>query len=210
MDFFQTISPDERPIFLASLPVKRGDGPSHLEVARNGADVEKFIATYDKENRALYYGVARPKDGATTRNKETVSDTCHYWGDIDFKDHPDVEPYEIRRRLEASPMPPSFLVMSGHGIQPFWALSEPEDVSTPEARQRTEKALRLACAYVGGDPQVAEVARLMRLPGSHNRKFGDEIPVAILPGSGRTYEASDRRVLVRGTAHPVDRRGGGT
>ena len=191
MDFFQTISPDERPIFLASLPVKRGDGPSHLEVARNGADVEKFIATYDKENRALYYGVARPKDGATTRNKETVSDTCHYWGDIDFKDHPDVEPYEIRRRLEASPMPPSFLVMSGHGIQPFWALSEPEDVSTPEARQRTEKALRLACAYVGGDPQVAEVARLMRLPGSHNRKFGDEIPVAILPGSGRTYEASD-------------------
>jgi hypothetical protein len=73
----------------------------------------------------------------------------------------------------------------------YWQLSEPVDAAPGEAQQAVEDALKLACAYVGGDTQAAEAARLLRLPGSHNRKNGDAIPVAILVDSDRRYEISD-------------------
>src|SRR5262249_18728202 len=43
-----------------------------------------------------------------------------------------------------------------------------------------------------GDPQVAEAARLMRLPGSHNTRVeGERLPVTIADNSGRTYELDE-------------------
>src|SRR5262249_17332146 len=88
-----------------------------------------------------------------------------------FKDHPDIPPEDIRRRLLAMQPAPTFLVASGHGIHPFWRLRQREDASDEGGGQaRLEEVLKLACAHIGGDPHVTAVARLMRLPGSHNSR----------------------------------------
>jgi hypothetical protein len=61
-----------------------------------------------------------------------------------------------------------------------------------EDQQRFEEALRLACAYVQGDPSVAEASRLLRLPGSHNRKNPEAVVrVEIIRETSRQYELGD-------------------
>jgi hypothetical protein len=113
------------------------------------------------------------------RCKANVVDTHSIWAEVDFKDHPDIPPEEIRRRVmeEARPKP-SAVVSSGHGVHVYWTLRGREDASRGRGQQRIEEMLTLACQHVGGDPHVAEVARLMRLPGSRNTRIpGEDLPV---------------------------------
>jgi len=52
--------------------------------------------------------------------------------------------------------------------------------------------LKLACAYVGGDPNVAEASRLMRLPGSHNtREEGEALLARIIHVDDLSCELDD-------------------
>jgi hypothetical protein len=190
MGLFETLSPEGAPIYLANLPSEKGQGRVGHDWARNDAELKKFIASYDKPGRALYFTVARLKAG-TTRSKDNVEAVNWIWAEIDFKDHPDIGPDEIRRRIEATPLPPTLIVASGHGLHCYWKMNEAVDASPGKAQLDVEEALKLACNYVGGDPSAAEAARLLRLPGSHNRKSGDEILVSIIAEAKHTYELSD-------------------
>ena len=191
MDTFSMLSPDGHAIEVWSLPNVQGGGSTHRERVHNNVELEKFIARYDHPGRALYHTVAKLKDGMT-RSKEAVETVCFIWADIDFKDHPDVLPEEIRRRVEAIPTKPTLVVFSGHGLHLYWRLNEPENAAPGEGQKIVEEALKLACNYVGGDPSVAETARLMRLPGSHNTRNKDErIPVTVAASNDLTYEMDD-------------------
>jgi hypothetical protein len=111
-----------------------------------------------------------------------VRATLFVWGEVDFKDHPDIPPEEITRRLSNIPahVKPTFCVFSGHGIHPYWLLKEEADASPGGGQRQIEDILKLICNYIGGDPHVAETARLMRLPGSHNtRKPGEKLLVTL-------------------------------
>ena len=187
---FEMLRPDGAPIFLASLPVDKSSGHPYHQYARNEDELQRFIFNYDRPNRALYFTVARLQDGAE-RSKETVHSTDLIWAEVDFKDHPDISPEEIRRRIEASPFPPTFIVASGHGYHVYWRLNEPIDAAPGPAQRELEDALKLACAYIGGDTNAAEAARLLRLPQTVNRKFGDDLPVSIVLETQHSYELSD-------------------
>src|SRR5262249_15816059 len=76
--------------------------------------------------------------------------------------------------LEAAESPPTLIVDSGHGLQPHWLLSEP-----CEDRQRIE-ATRKRLQELTASDAVHDAARIMRLPGSHNSKFGDWLEVKIV------------------------------
>lgn len=125
MDFFSTISPDGDPIFLASLPNERG-GRTHHEFACNEEHVQKFLAAYDRPGRALYFTVAHlsalpegePLVGVSGswRCKENVQTVSWIWAEVDCKDHPELTPEEIRRRIDAIPLKPTMIVSSGHGF----------------------------------------------------------------------------------------------
>jgi RecA-family ATPase len=190
MGLFETLSPEGTPIYLANLPSEKGQGRVGHEWARNDAELKKFIANYDKPGRALYFTVARLKAG-TTRSKDNVEAVNWLWAEIDFKNHPDLAADEIRRRVEATPLPPTLIVASGHGLHLYWKMNEAVDASPGKAQLDVEEALKLACNYVGGDPSAAEAARLLRLPGSHNRKSGGEILVSIVAENEHSYELSD-------------------
>jgi RepB DNA-primase from phage plasmid len=96
------------------------------------------------------------------------------WVDID---NPGEAGY---RQLIDSMLPPSIIVSSGGGWHGYWLLSEPlaVDESNRESIKRTLKGMAIAC---GGDTKVADLARIMRLPGTVNTK----------PGRGQTCVVHD-------------------
>src|SRR5262245_28187039 len=102
----------------------------------------------------LYYTVAHLAEGGW-RTKENVVASHWVWTEVDFKDHADITPKEILRRIHASPRRPNLIVFSGHGYHVFWRLAEPVDARPGEAQQRLEEVLRLAGTYLGGDSSVA-------------------------------------------------------
>src|SRR5215813_11133061 len=100
-------------------------------------------------------------------------------------------------------MLPTRIVHSGGGLQVFWDLREPIDVTDPSAAREVEEALKLVAGFVGGDPAVCEMSRLLRLPGSHNTKYGDSREVRVLVQRPGGYELSD---LIDGRQSTDDRR----
>jgi len=142
MGLFETLSPEGTPIYLANLPSEKGRGRVGHEWAHDDSELKKFIANYDKPGRALYFTVARLKAG-TTRSKDNVEAVNFIWSEIDFKDHPDIAADEIRRRVETTPLPPSLIVASGHGLHLYWKMKEAVDAMPGKAQQDVEEALKL-------------------------------------------------------------------
>jgi AAA domain len=189
--FFDTISPDGHTVEVWSLPNKQGRGAIHRENITSSAELDRFIAQYDHPGRALYLTVAKLREGMT-RSQEAVEAVYFIWAEVDFKDHPGLTPNEIRRRLDTMPMKATMIVSSGHGYHVYWQLNEAEDATPGENQIRVREALRLACSYISGDPSVAEPARLMRLPGSHNTRMeGEKLLVEVASWAPTTYELSD-------------------
>lgn len=101
------------------------------------------------------------------------------WIDID-----DAKPLDV---LLGVMFPPSIVVDSGGGLHAYWLLTEPEDTKDV----RLVPLLRRLKDVFGGDPAVCDVARIMRLPGTHNTKRGDRREVAIVHQSEARYNLPD-------------------
>lgn len=92
--------------------------------------------------------------------------------------------------------PPTMVVATGHGLQVYWLFSGPksleDDGARERARQLVEGAQNAIRARSNGwvvDP-TADLARLLRVPGTTNWKIPDEpVPVRILFDDGPRYEA---------------------
>jgi hypothetical protein len=176
----------QNPVFICSLPNIRGDGPSerHL-LTRQGVDIIRFRDEWDKPGRAIYICAstliphAQPLPGKfSPRCKENVSELIGLWVDIDLKNVRQSR-IEVEQILANLLCVPSLTVFSGNGLHAYWLLRESLP-ATIDNRTRIEEDLRQVARALGGDPQVAEVARLMRLPGSHNSKEGAWTPVEII------------------------------
>jgi hypothetical protein len=85
---------------------------------------------------------------------------------------------------------PSYVIASGHGYHCYWLLSEAVE-ATAERVAEVEQLLRRLADHVGGDPAVCEIARLMRLPGSHNTKDGGWVEARIIVERPHRYDLSD-------------------
>jgi hypothetical protein len=179
-------------VYLSSLPNERDDpleptGEKHV-CPPSGEAVDRFVSKWDRPRRGLFVCVSTVADNR--RNKDNVRETVCLHADVDFKNLDCDEP-TIRAALETLPTPPSIVIRSGNGLHLYWLLREV--VETQRIRDRLEAALRQLAAVCGGDPAVAEVSRLMRLPGTHNTKKGDwrEVVIERLDADLR-YELEDR------------------
>jgi len=124
-------------------------------------DIASFITrNFDKNN--LYFGVA------TREGRGGDKDHCRelpaFWVDVDFKITCEDA---VWKRLEEFPLHPSIFVESGGGLHLYWLLKEP----CPAQDARVEPILRGLAQTLGGDLAAAETARIMRLPGTLNRKY---------------------------------------
>ena len=86
---------------------------------------------------------------------------------------------ELRKRLRllGPELQPSIIVNSGHGLQAWWLLFEPV---APELGQHLLDRLGVALENVGLENGRKDLASILRLPGTFNRK-GVPVPVVIEP-----------------------------
>jgi hypothetical protein len=190
---FDLTSPE--PIYVCSYHNER-DEKARYAITRSIARIEPFVSDYDTAKRGLFFGVSTLQPGARTRNKATVSKTVCLHADIDFK-NVDLLPAdkaaamaEVLRQLTTRlKHRPSAIVFSGGGIHAYWFLTEPMD--TQAEMERIEAALRQLADLVAGDLAVCEVARVMRMPFSHNTKNGQWVEVEVLELNDQRYEFGD-------------------
>lgn len=122
-----------------------------------------------KNNANVFFGVCpRPRRES---GKSSAITLCRcLWADLDH-----CRPAEAVGRIERAGLPTaSAVVDSGNGTHAYWRLTEPipfpakSDTISPAAAH-VEGVVRGLSAKIGGD-HTSDVARLLRLPGTLNRK----------------------------------------
>jgi hypothetical protein len=185
----------EHPIYICSLlnPNARDSEPTNerFVATRDMRDITGFACKWDRPRRALYWAVNTVKPNARRRCKENVSEINCLHADIDFKDIIET-PDQARRALRQLMYPPTIVNFTGHGLHVLWLFKEAIE-ATPESIAEVEALLRLLADHVGADRQAAEVARLLRLPASHNTKNGEWLEVFTELDTGCRYMLDDLR-----------------
>jgi P4 family phage/plasmid primase-like protien len=186
--------------YVCSLPNVKGRGRSERHVLTRDLDkIEDFVRRHDEAGRGCFFSVGTIADGSP-RRKDHFQQICAIHADVDFKD---VEgtPEEIRFALLNLPHQPAWQVETGNGMHLYWLLDRP----TGDYGE-VESVLKDVCRAVGGDPTVAHVVALMRLPGSHNTKNGawTEVRAVPVPSGGLEALALDE---LRGWPQLVRRKG---
>jgi hypothetical protein len=106
--------------------------------------------------------------------------------------------------LDAVPHPPSIVVRTGYGYHVYWLLkelwildSDAERAAATSLLRRIQGALRAEARRRGWSvDQTADLARVLRLPGTFNHKLGKKVPVVVDEIRGdRLYSPSDFDVL---------------
>jgi hypothetical protein len=165
-------------IFLAAIrnpKSKLGTGEVDHLLTRKMGEVARFVATYDKPecDCAIYYCTATLRDGHTKRDAAGCRQFPSLFADCDDNNH-ELDRGRVVALLEGLECPPTMIVDSGHGLQPHWLLDEPS-----ENAERIVAARKKLQALVASDA-VHDAPRFMRLPGSHNSKRGDWLPVHVV------------------------------
>ncbi len=101
---------------------------------------------------------------------------------------------------ESMPRPPSLFVLSGHGVYAWWLFEGPWLFGGDEARAQAAGLARRWQAHLaglaggrgwGGLDNTSDLARVLRLPGTVNRKR-EPVPVTMrLPADLRRYDPSE-------------------
>ena len=122
------------------------------------------------------------------------------WADVDYTDDAHTKPglpakADALRVLMQDVETPTILVSSGHGYQPWWLFDEPWVFASAMTSGRKHR-----CSYAGGNPDspmpstpamdsTHDLARVLRVPGTLNRKGEPFVPVtAEVTGARRTRD----------------------
>jgi hypothetical protein len=202
-DFFNAT---EGSIYLCSLPNERGAGqPAEVCGRGSGTRLDDLINQWDKKDRGTFFCINTLRPRQSRRSKETVHEITCLHADIDFGKI-DLDRDAILARLNGLPCLPTKVVSSGHGFHTYWILREAVP-ATQENIAHVEGLLRSLSTAVGGDPAVAEVARLMRLPFSFNTKNGERLPVTVIVDRPLRYELSDLEEWLEAQRPIIPRKG---
>jgi hypothetical protein len=158
-----------------------------------------------QKDRDTWFGIGlSPSDyGSALRCKsDQVTGIGGLWADLDVLDpaHKAMNlcpnkaaAMELLHRL---PLIPTVVVDSGHGLQPYWLFKEPWVFETAEdrraARELEDGWLETIRTYAPdwALDGVADLARILRVPGSINHK-GAPVMVNIIEHSGPRYDPSE-------------------
>jgi len=78
---------------------------------------------------------------------------------------------EVRKYVASlAQPPPTFVVCSGGGLHAYWVFSEPWCIEHDADRQQASQWQRAWVELIGADRNAADLARVLRLPGTVNHK----------------------------------------
>lgn len=149
-------------------------------------DLDKMAeyAIKQGQDENVYVALATFRRGEDARRNIADSRRINaLWADVDTgPGHSYASQQQAREALEAFPLKPSLLLSSGRGIHAYWRLSEPVDGAEFD---RAVELVRGLAQRLHGDPNVADRARIMRIPGTNNldpkrKKDGRTYPVSLL------------------------------
>ena len=103
--------------------------------------------------------------------------------------------------LDAAPYNPSLIVHSGHGLQVYWLFKELAGFETKDDREvfsRLCRGWQQLFQQAGRDrgwhvDSTADLARVLRIPGTYNLKTDEPREVIVREASGFRYDPSDFR-----------------
>jgi hypothetical protein len=165
------------PIYVATVANdsdKAREGPEEHILTRKLTNIGAFLERQDRPRRAMYFCPSTVRPQATTRSLETVSELCSLYTDIDAKDLT-VDLTAAETALAHAELPPSTVIATGHGLQAYWYVAP--IAATEETIARHGALLKRLADHFAGDRKVCHSATFLRLPGSHNTKFGEWTPV---------------------------------
>lgn len=191
--FFSTLFgalPEGALITIWTLPDKRSarfrDGASAgFYARRRAADCDVYVAV---GLQGLDLGPQRRGEASD------VIGLVGLWADIDYADpvhkRPGLPPdAEAARDLVMSlPLAPTMMVHSGHGLQAWWAFAEPWMFDNEEDRSHAARIARgwqrrladAGAARKWSLDSTHDLARVLRVPGTLNRKGKEPVPVRLL------------------------------
>jgi putative DNA primase/helicase len=157
------------------------------KVSRWFQDIDKAVRyVQSRQHRDVYVGVSlSPQDFGPEKRcpSDKAAGIVALWADLDVRDQVHTKqnlPPTIEDALSLVPPPftPSIVVHSGHGLQCWWLLKEPEVFESDEHRdkvkaivERWARLLKLNGAARGWTvDSVFDLARVLRMPGTTNCK----------------------------------------
>jgi len=145
----------------------------------------------------VYFACAEFK---TTENRKesNVAGACAFWVDVDCGDdkaaagkgYRTIEDAEqaLNAFCATAHIPlPTHTVSSGGGLHLYWALTERLDAQLWKAMAAKLKALAKAQGFLADPSRTADIASVMRFPGTNNYKTGEARPV--------TFKASNDKCI---------------
>jgi hypothetical protein len=204
IEFLKTIYPendqDDQFLTIYTLPNKRS---VHVPLSQIDGLHEELDEHRLKQNQ--YYGIGLKNADlgpSIAGNATSVMAIPAFWADIDIKGPghkqealPETLTDAIALAYSIAGFPPSIIVSSGGGIQPYWLFKELWTFDTPEERKQAEALLkRFGKALIQQGAlkkykidNVSDLARKLRLPGTFNIKNPDN------PIMARVIESHDDR-----------------
>lgn len=143
-------------------------------VARLFTRDEKLLDNFIKEksDHHIYFGCCT-RNSETKGTKEQCSELVAFWADIDFTLTPQKD---ADKTLSEFPFKPSIKIFSGGGYHVYWLLKEPCEAHDP----RCEPTLKGIAVALHADISGAELARILRVPGTLNFKYKPSQKVEIV------------------------------
>ena len=148
-----------------------------------------------RHDQHVYQGVcvqARLPERGSRGKATDVSAMMGLWADIDIKSqHHAAENLpttiaEAQRVIDSVPFPPTMTVNSGYGLQPYWLFREPFEIANEDDRRAAQELIvafqqylrNTASRYNWTVDSTADLARILRLPGTFNIKGSTPILVS--------------------------------
>lgn len=162
----------------------------HWNGLKTHADVEREVQRLSMLPLNVFFAAG---SYAGSNRKDPIAKRA-LWLDLDGKDFggTDVAVRELATFVKATGLPrPSIYVNSGRGVHVYWCLDR--DVPVDEWRS-VALALKAKCGELGfnADPSsTSDAARILRAPGSLNRKGEVPLPCNVIVDTGTTYRLED-------------------
>ena len=175
-----------------------------------------------KLNEDVYWSVSIFDKPTKPHLRGKAQDSVGIWGlwlDVDMR-----SPYRKRRDLPSnvneslmliddSPFPPTLIISSGYGLQPWWLFKEPWIFNSQAEKLEASKIcgawnewFRIKALNKGwGLDGVSDLARVMRYPGTLNHKGPQATEVFVLKDSDIYYDAQELSEMIPEEAWCADR-----
>jgi RepB DNA-primase from phage plasmid len=169
------------PKHLTAIVPDQGNPVSRTFAKDEHEQLTRWCDEQQRRGAGLYYHVnvlnGSPRHGKANKNEVHSARGAHVeidlkdnFRDLDWQDDNEVAGATamVLERLKDFPVTPTFVVLSGGGVQAGWRFDAPVKLNGGQTTARIE-TLNLALAlHFGGDKSVRDTSRILRVPGTIN------------------------------------------